>query len=332
MATSKRSLGRTTARREATVKLSLSKLQELCIAHHRALGHSEATIYHYQDSFRLMDLYLAEAGLEPTTDVLIGQTFQGLSAYLRRTPTKGFRGGNERSAHGIHGVMKDWRAFVRWAHEEEYITTLPKVPVPKLPQNLFPILSEDDLASIFQTKQLSTSTEIGKRNRALISLMLDTGIRLAEAAGLSPSDIDLQRGMAKVRGKGNKERMVFFSEGVTKNLKAWLAIRGDDGDSLFWLTRDGVRMLLKRIQKETGLPILTAHQFRHTAASMLVKQHADLHTVKRILGHSQLSTVEIYLTLDDDDLKAKHTASSPFEKIREAVEPGAKTRRRLKAS
>ncbi|HYI25826.1 MAG TPA: hypothetical protein VD767_10485, partial [Thermomicrobiales bacterium] len=55
---------------------------------------------------------------EPTSDVLVSQTFHGLSAYLRRSPTKGFRGGNERSAHGIHCVMKDWRAFVRWAHEE----------------------------------------------------------------------------------------------------------------------------------------------------------------------------------------------------------------------
>jgi site-specific recombinase XerD len=92
-------------------------------------------------------------------------------------------------------------------------------------------------------------------------------------------------------------------------------------------------MVLERIKKETGLPLLHAHQLRHTAATMMVRQHADLHTVKRILGHSQLSTVEWYLSLDNTDLKDKHTSASPFEKIRSTIEPeSVRGRRRLKAS
>jgi len=332
MTTSRRRLGRTSQQRVVNVK-TLASLEAECIAHHRALGRSENTIHHYQDSFRLMDAYLADAGIDPTSEVLTTQTFQGLAAYLRRTPTRGFRGSTERTIHGIHGIMKDWRAFCRWALEEDLIEALPKVPVPRLPQHLFPVLTETELATIFNSKQLDVHTEIGKRNRAMIAFMLDTGVRLAEVTGLGIDDLNLREGMAKVRGKGNKERMVFYSSGVTDGLKKWLAIRGDGPGTLFWLAPDGVRMVLERIKKETGLPLLHAHQLRHTAATMMVRQHADLHTVKRILGHSQLSTVEWYLSLDNTDLKDKHTSASPFEKIRSTIEPETlRGRRRLKAS
>ncbi len=332
MATSRRRLSRSSQQRVTSVK-TLASIETACIAHHRALGRSENTIHHYLDSFRLMNQYLAEAGVQPTTAILSTQTFQGLAAYLRRTPTRGFRGSTERTIHGIHGIMKDWRAFCRWALEEGHIDTLPKVPVPKLPQHLFPVLTETELATIFNSRQLDPHTEIGKRNRALISFMLDTGVRLAEVSGLAVADIDIRQGMAKVRGKGNKERMVFFSSGVTDGLRKWLAVRGEEPGSLFWLAPGGLRMLLERIKQETGLPLLHAHQLRHTAATMMVRQHADLHTVKRILGHSQLSTVEWYLSLDNTDLKDKHTSASPFEKIRSTIEPESlRGRRRLKAS
>lgn len=331
MATSTRRLGRSPVRR--SVSMMLADVESLYLAHHRSLGRSEKTIYHYEDSFRLMDVYLSEVGQEPTTEALVTQTFQGLVAYLKRTPTRLHRGDTERSIHGIHGVMKDWRAFTRWAYEEGHIKALPKVPVPKLPEEMFPVLTEADLSRIFACKQLDTATEIGTRNRALIAFMLDTGVRLNEVAGLELADLDLRDGMAKVWGKGNKERMVFFSPGVSEALERWLNVRGDESGPLFWLTDHGIIMLLKRIKKESGLPRLHAHQLRHTAATMMVRQRADLHTVKRILGHAQLSTTEKYLSMATEDLKAKHSSSSPFEKIRESVEPTPiRGKRRLRSA
>lgn len=310
----------------------LEQLYEACIAHHRALGHSGKTIDHYRDSFRLMDEYLSSTDTLPTTATLTTQTFQGLSAYLKRTPTRGFRGSTERSIHGLHGVMKDWRAVCRWAHDEGLIDRLPKVPVPKLPQQMFPVLSEDELQRIFASRQLDSRTEIGRRNRAMFAFMLDTGVRISEVANLDWQDVDLREGMAKITGKGRKDRMVFFSPGVTDALKKWLAIRGEDEGSLFWLKREGVRMVLERIKRETGLPLLHAHQIRHTAATMMVRQKADIHSVKRILGHAQLSTVEVYLSLDNQDLRDKHSTASPFEKIRSTVEPERPKRRRLRSA
>src|SRR5690606_14620890 len=104
----------------------------------------------------------------------------------------------------VHGHLKDLRAFVRWLHQEDYIAVLPKVPLPKLPHTLFPILSDAELRRIFASRQLSTDTEIGKRNRALFAFMLDTGVRLAEVTGLTYEELYLGDGMAKIRGKGSR--------------------------------------------------------------------------------------------------------------------------------
>lgn len=313
--------------------MTIQQLTERYLDHHRALGHSLNTVRHYEDSIRIFYDFLASNGQANGLGVLTTATFQEFAKHLRATPTRGWRGSTTRSAHSVHGALKDWRAICRWAENEKLLDELPKVPVPRLPKHLFPVLSEEELTAIFASRQLDPRTEIGKRNRALIAFLLDTGVRRAELANLALADLDLNQMQAKVRGKGDRERMVFFSEGVRDNLRKWLSIRGDDAGTLFWLKPAGIRMLLKRIKQETGLDVLHCHQLRHTAATMMVRQHADLHSLKRILGHQQLSTVEAYLSLDTRDLRAKHAASSPFERIRPAVESEPMpARRRLKSS
>jgi site-specific recombinase XerD len=313
--------------------MTIEQVTRQYLNHHRALGSSPKTIAHYDDSVRIFELFLEHRGSKRTVDELTTATFQAFSAYLRETPSRPWRGSTIRSSHSIHGILKDWRAICRWAHEERLLEALPKVPVPKLPQRLFPILTEEELATIFASRQLDDRTEIGKRNRALFAFMLDTGVRLGEVTSLQLADVDLRQLQAKVRGKGNKERMVFFSDGVEETLKKWLMVRGSDPGSLFWLAPMGVSMVLKRIRDETGIKLLHAHQIRHTAATMMVRQRADLHTIKRILGHQQLSTVEIYLSLDNQDLQGKHATSSPFEKLRDLIEPEPiRGRRRLRSS
>jgi integrase/recombinase XerD len=157
---------------------------------------------------------------------------------------------------------------------------LPKIYLPKLPHTLFPILSDEELVKIFSTEQLSTDIEIGKRNRALISFMLDTGVRLAEVADLKLEDVAVADGVAKVWGKGSRERMVFFSPITGDAIKLWLSIRDKDPGSLFWLTSNGIRLMIDRIQKEAGLEVFHAHQIRHTALTLMLRNDMDSHKVK----------------------------------------------------
>ena len=250
------------------------------------------------------------------------------AGWLRESPTGGSRSGRQRSVVTIHGHFKDLRAFVRWLHEEELITVVPKVPIPKLPQTLFPVLTDDELLAIFRSRHLDSSTEIGKRNRALLLFMLDTGVRLAEVASLSRTDLHLTECLAKIWGKGSRERFVFFSTSTADTLKAWLDVRGEDEGSLFWLQPSGIRMVWSG-SRPTPVLRFSIRTNRHTALTMLVRKQVGIHTVRRIAGHSSLAVTERYLSLSTQDLRDEHRAASPVDQIKERVSPRITPRRRL---
>lgn len=171
----------------------LTELEGLYLDHHRALGSSPKTITHYRNTFITFHRFLDSVGKDKTADVLVSATFNAFAGYLRESPSKLMRGSTQRSIVTTHGHLKDMRAFVRWLYEEGHLHEVPKVPIPKLPQTLFPVLTEAELAAIYQSKQLATDPEIGKRNRALFSFMLDTGVRLAEVTGLRYEDLPGRR-------------------------------------------------------------------------------------------------------------------------------------------
>jgi site-specific recombinase XerD len=309
----------------------LVDLEEMYLEHHRALGSSPKTITHYRNTFLIFHLFLESVGKQRIAGELTTATMNGFAAYLRETPARLNRGDTQRSVVTTHGHLKDMRAFVRWLHEEGHIPELPKVPIPKLPQTLFPVLSDAELTLIYQSTQLSTETEIGKRNRALFSFMLDTGVRLAEVTGLKYEDLYLQDGMAKIWGKGSRERFVFYSASTTDYLKLWLSVRGRDEGSLFWLKPAGVRMFLERIKKETGITTLHPHQIRHTALTILVRNKVGIHSVRRMAGHSSLAVTERYLSLSNEDLRQEHQAASPVDQLVARVEPERRGERRLRS-
>ena len=332
MTGSTRRLQRIDSRRSYEVN-SLSHLETVYLEHHRALGHSEKTVAHYYNSFLVFHRFVAETKKPATDEALTTAVMQEFVGWLRATSTRGFRGSTERTIDGVHGIMKDLRAFTRFLVAEELLVKQPKVPVPKLPKHLFKVLSEAELETVLTCRQLDPHTEIGKRNRAMVAFMLDTGVRLSEVANLSFSALDLKEGSAKILGKGNKERMVFYSDGVASSIKLWLSVRGTDDElPLFWLKPSGVRQMTERIKKETGIKVLYCHQLRHTALTLMVKGQMDLHSIKRIAGHASVTTTEGYLSLAQEDIKAKQNAASPFDRIASRVGPEHHLRRRLKSA
>lgn len=335
------------------------------LAHQRACNHSPDTIEHYVwtlidfhrfldatgrsialdpallgplapaepfKPFRVLHDFLAGSGTDAPCAVLTTATFQAFHTWLVTTPIKKpFRGSTTRSARGTRGRMTDARAWLRFLAEEDWLDKAPAVPIPKAPQKLFPIFSDADLVKLFSCPHLTARGSQGSRNRAIVALLLDSGIRRGELVGLQPQDLLLSDGLIRVTGKGERTRLVPLSTTVAEYITAWLRVRGTEPGPLFWLTASGVKMLLRRIQAETGLHIF-CHKFRHTSASKLVRSGVDLHSVKRILGHQNISTVEIYLTLDAQEIREKHNAASPFESIRAQMpveEPKRPKRRRL---
>jgi integrase/recombinase XerC len=306
----------------------LIHLEEAYLNHHRALSRSPKSIAHHEDTFRSFHRFLKDTGRPADSRSLTTEAAQAFASWLRETPTRGWRGRTERSIHATHGALKDLRAFVRWLLEEELIDGPIKVPVPSLPQTLFPVLADETIQAIWESQHLRFPGSLGKRNRALLALMFDTGLRSAEVVSLEPADVDLDDQLVTVLGKGLKERRVPFSSGVALLLREWLEARGDEPGPLFLLKQAGLRMLFQRIREDVGLEVFHPHSVRHTAATQMLRANMDLHSVKRVLGHSHISTTERYLSLADQDLRDKHAAASPFERLRlQLATPPARSRR-----
>lgn len=313
---------------------SLDMLIERYMENHQALGHSSQTISRYNQTFKLFIIFLEDEDADAR--VLSTEKLQAFARWLRATPTtRPQRGETVRSDFSIHGYLKDMRAFINWLLSEEVIDWKVKVPMPKLPQRLFPVLSETELDLVWNCSFLKGRSSIAVRNRAMIGLMLDTGLRRSEVASLRLDSIDLDNCLVTVIGKGNKQRRVPYSSSVMELLKEWIILRGEGDDSLFWLSGEGIRTTFRRIEKETGLAAFYPHQVRHTAASMMIRNHADPFTVQRILGHADLATTQQYVSQNDDDLRAKHRLSSPFDSMlgrQAAAERTVPKRRRLTRS
>lgn len=293
----------------------LSEVIDRYIDHHKALGHSEQTITHYKDSFRLLGKWIESTSRESDTGSLTTSGMEQFSYWLQTTPTKGWRGSTERSVHGVFGVMKDMKAFVNFLLDEELLERNVKVKLPKLPSTLFPVLTKEELVLVWSTPQMTYKGSMGKRNRAIVGLMLDTGIRRGEVTNLQIADVDLVDQLIVVTGKGSKQRRVPFSTGVKQLLRDWIGSCGETEGSLFGLSYQGIRQLFRRIQVETGIVNFYPHACRHTAATSMVRSNMDTHSVKRILGHSSIVVTERYLSLSDADLREKHAAASPYEAL-----------------
>lgn len=311
--------------------MELTVVGEQFDAHLRAHGRSEKTVIHYQDSRKLLVRFLTETGRDPHLEAITTQSLNEFAVWLRTTPLQKIRRGTtQRSEVGVHGALTDTKAFLRYLSDEEILTRPVKVPMPKLPYQLYPVLTDAELERIFASAELSPKTEIGARNRALVAFMLDTGVRLSEVAGLELANLDLKAGEARIRGKGQKERLVFFSDGAKEALRGWMNIRGIEPGPVFWLSAAGIRMVLFRIKRQTGLKQLSAHQLWHTCFTNLVRSNVDLHTVKRLAGHASVTTTESYLAKSGEDMKAKYKSASPFDRITKPAE--RQPRRRLKSA
>lgn len=319
-------------RRRAVDPLPLPELFDHYYHYHRAHGHTLNAIKRHQATHKLLLSFLAQAELPASTHSLTSQTMQAFSVYLQQTPVKPRRGDTRRSIFGVHAHLRDLRALCRWAHQEGYLADTVTIPLPRLPDKQFPILSTEELERVWTSRYLTGNSPMAIRNRALLGLMLDTGLRRAEVANLTLKDVDLYNCQLSVTGKGGKDRRVPFATSVRTLLEAWLMIRGPEDGTLFWLKSQTIKTLFSRIRDEVGLERFHPHQLRHQAATMLVRNHADLETVARILGHSELETTRKYLSLSDEDLRAKHAAASPFDTLMAQRQPPAlkpPTRKRL---
>lgn len=173
------------------------------------------------------------------------------------------------------------------------------VTAPKLSRPIPQFLTVDDM--FFLLDSIKNKTPVQKRNRAMFELFYSTGMRVSELAGLDVGDIDLETSLVRVRGKGNRERLVPVGDRALKAVDDYRTMIAAEHGALF-LNRDNqrlsdssIRRVLAGLVKNCGLGVpVSPHTIRHSFATHMLDAGADLRGIQEILGHVSLSTTQIY--------------------------------------
>ncbi len=195
------------------------------------------------------------------------------------------------------------------------INCLEEVQAPKRTKSLPKSLSEEDVRKLIDAVEVSDDGSelqvfIRTRDRLILSLLYSSGLRVSELVSLRINDIDLQDRTIRIRGKGDKDRIVLFDENTRNLLEDYLQKRVYESDYLFLnrfgdpLTPRYVQMMIKNYARKAGInKKVTPHILRHSFATHLLKNGVDIRAIQQLLGHSNLSTTQIYTSVDMQTLK-----------------------------
>jgi integrase/recombinase XerC len=223
------------------------------------------------------------------------------------------------SPRSIKRALSCLRSFFVYLVRKDLLANNPATGVraPRIAKKLPRALDTDQAAQLLVG---SVTTPIEKRDRALLELFYGSGIRLAELVGLDIQDLDLANGNARVLGKGRKTRIVPLGSHTVTALQAWLSTRSDQQpeDPVF-VGRGNQRISPRTVQlrvkragmKALGVDSIHPHLLRHSFASHLLESSGDLRAVQELLGHSDISTTQIYTHLDFQHLAKVYDVSHP---------------------
>ncbi|OGC47589.1 hypothetical protein A2886_02260 [candidate division WWE3 bacterium RIFCSPHIGHO2_01_FULL_42_13] len=228
------------------------------------------------------------------------------------------------------------RAFLKYLIVKEHLDVMApdEIILGKSEARIPKVLNEEQLDNLLNSQNLDKKS--GIRDRAILEVLFSTGLRVSELVNLNISDINLNTGEFAVIGKGRKVRTVYLSESAKNWLRRYLGTRSDkfiplflrysgkkmtDGDlegKSLRLTVRSVQRLVKKYTLRAGISVdATPHTLRHTFATGLLREGADLRSVQELLGHSNVSTTQIYTHVTNKQLKDVH------KKFHKDVEEGA---------
>lgn len=262
--------------------------------------------------------FLSFAGIHPA-EVTAADILNWLETRSRSASVGGgpLSTGSGKSHAGSEGISKRsqarmtsaLRSFFAWMVMERERPDNPcdGIESPKMGHYLPEVLSEDEVEAIMSALDLTTPN--GLRDRAILEVIYSCGLRVSEAAALKVPDVFLQEGFVRVTGKGNKQRIVPMGEIAADIVAKYLAIRPEaaakDNDILFLsrlhkrMSRVAIFNIVKAAAQSAGISKeISPHTFRHSFATHLIENGADLRSVQDMLGHENILTTEIYTHID----------------------------------
>jgi len=264
-------------------------------------GLSENTLSAYRTDLKNFASWLSQLSNKRLSDDLINANRDTIVKYLSELEAR------EISARSRARFLSSLRRFYAYLLREKKIEVDPVALIdsPKLGRSLPKTLTEEDVESLLDAPNISTL--LGLRDRVLLEVLYATGLRVSELVGLQLTEINLQQGVLRVTGKGNKERLVPLGEEAINWLEKYISntrsdlLKGQVTDALFVttrgaaMTRQAFWYLIKRYAVQAEITsTISPHTLRHAFATHLLNHGADLRVVQMLLGHSDLSTTQIY--------------------------------------
>jgi integrase/recombinase XerD len=283
-------------------------------------GLADNTLSSYRLDLEGLSRWLAGHG-----STLDGATRALLNAYLAARFSSGGRRGTGFSARSNARLLSTLRHFYRQRAALGAIAEDPTLllDAPKLPRPLPKALSEREVEALIRTPDVETP--LGLRDRAMFELIYATGLRVSELVGLRTEQINLRQGVLRVTGKGGKERLVPLGEEAQDWLERYYAqsrpllLRGAAVDAVYvtarraGMTRQMFWTMVKNHARKAGIDAkrISPHVLRHCFATHLLNHGADLRALQMLLGHSSLSTTQIYTLVAREGLKRLHERHHP---------------------
>ena len=228
-----------------------------------------------------------------------------------------------RASTSVNRKLSSLRSFYRFLLRRKEITVNPmlKIVGPKKKKPLPSFVREKDMNRLLDETSFEEGFE-GCRDRMILEMFYATGMRLSELIGLNDADVDFSARLIKVTGKRNKQRLIPFGKELEEDLSLYIKVRNEEfprGTESFFVLKSGKRMypmevyrLVKRnLSKVVSLKKRSPHVLRHTFATAMLNDNAELQSVKELLGHESLVTTEVYTHATFEELKKVYEQAHP---------------------
>ena len=276
-------------------------------------GLSQASISSYRQDLKRYQAFLEDRGIQDYSAV----DTELIISFLKLLKEEG------KSAKTITRMQSTLRNYHQFLLNEDVVKSNPAIRLHTVKEDKkLPVyLTVGEMETLLRTPDDSTA---GTRDRAMMELLYASGLRVSEVIDIKTTDLNADMGFIRVRGKGSKERIVPMTDHVGRLLTSYIAnerlilLKDDDVDALFitnrgkGFTRQGLWKTIKKYEMLSGIgKNITPHTFRHSFATHLIENGADLRAVQEMLGHSDISTTQIYTQISAVKIREMYTQYHP---------------------
>jgi integrase/recombinase XerD len=295
--------------------------------HLRSLGRSVYTLKGARYGLKSLAAFLEEENVAHIEDL----NRDGLQAYQEELSYRLTAMGAPLSRATREKLINVARCFTRFLKQKDYLLADPgdALTPPKSGRRL-----PRSILSLAEIRQLLSAPDLtcnqGQRDRLILEILYDTGIRRSEVAAIRLPDLDLDAGYIRIRGKGDKDRVVPVSARVCQLTQNYLLfvrpafVKGNDSGHLILnrsgnpMAANGIYIIVKTCARQAGIKKkVTTHSLRHTCATHMLKNGAPVRHIQEMLGHASLESTQIYTHVTINDLKQIHARFHPSQSLSE---------------